>query len=1152
MRIPETILTIASLSLALASCTHKEEHTRGIGVYPGRPSETAGPVMKVGGEYRNVALDRAVYQSSSLDANLTGQLVTDGITAQGEPVSLQVSTPQGVIGQRDREKVLDMNHVTSVNLQGEETFIRLDWTSMEVAADAVDILAEVVYYPEKAGRSFEIALQVSKDGESWKTAGVYGGRGLPGEATRQKASNDPNKNEDVIMLPMRLVNKSIDFGELLSAGHIRLNFNMEGAAYWRLRKVDFKKDGKIIDVLPSLNFSSAWASRGGKDEWLMVDLGAEADVDSIKYHWIHPAGKTDVFVSRDSRSWKKAESDKFRARYVKILMNDPDESGHFVLSELEMMGRGGAVAMPSERKGMEGNRYYLNGGDWKLARAGSSHTIQATVPATALTSYINVGAVPEPFVSDNMRQISESYFRSDFIYTTTFDCPEAFSGRRVYLNLDGVNWKASVKVNGTAAGRIEGAFKRGCFDITSLITPSGNTLEVTVEKNEHFGPVKVKNTETTDLNGGILGADNPTFHATIGWDWITSTPGREVGIWNDVYLTSSEGVRVSDPVVLSRVDGTSGKASMTAAAILRNDMDSAADVIVRGWIGDIKFEKKEIVQAGSELEVEFGPEDFPQLRDREMNLWWPSTLGEPFLYDAGFEVECGGKVSDAISYKAGIREMTYAELDSRAQIMINGVRVDPLGGNWGFSEGNLRYRAREYDIAVAYHKDMHCNMIRNWVGQIGDEEFYEACDRHGLMVWQDFWLANPWDGPDPYDEAMFMDNAEDYIKRIRRHPSIAIYVGRNEGYPPENLDRGLRNAVASLHPGLGFISSSADDGVSGHGPYWAVSDSEYFSLQTGKLHSERGMPNVPNIESLLRMLSPEEIWPVNEGWAKHDFTMLGAQRGREFMKIMSEMFGEASSAEEFTEWAQWINYDGYRAMFESSQTCRQGLLIWMSHPCWPSIVWQTYDYYFDPTAAYFGTKKACEPVHIQYNPLAEKVQLVNISRKDFTSVEAYAEVLDIYGRQISADTCTTTLPVDTTLNVMDVRVPEGQGAYYLRLSLKADGEALSDNFYVRSAGDSGLKSLLSLPAAEVNVKTRFRKNDGTVTCNALVSNDSDVPALMIRLNLKGTDGEQILPAFYSDNYFHLMPGESRTVEISYRAEDARGVRPVLETSCLND
>ena len=145
MRIPETLLTIASLSLALASCTHKEEHTRGIGVYPGRPSETAGPVMKVGGEYRNVALDRAVYQSSSLDANLTGQLVTDGITAQGEPVSLQVSTPQGVIGQRDREKVLDMNHVTSVNLQGEETFIRLDWTSMEVAADAVDILAEVVY-----------------------------------------------------------------------------------------------------------------------------------------------------------------------------------------------------------------------------------------------------------------------------------------------------------------------------------------------------------------------------------------------------------------------------------------------------------------------------------------------------------------------------------------------------------------------------------------------------------------------------------------------------------------------------------------------------------------------------------------------------------------------------------------------------------------------------------------------------------------------------------------------------------------------------------------------------------------------------------------------------------------------------------------------
>ena len=1143
---------ISLMASSLVSCTQEGDYTRGIGVYPGRLSEDFAPSSEVCKKYRNVALDRKVFQSSSLDANLTGQLVTDGIIDQGEPASLQVSTPEGILDQRNREKVLDMNHVTSLTLSGEKTFIQFDWTAMDVTADAMKLLAEAVYYPDEAGGSYQIDVQTSKDGKSWQTVASYLGKGLPGEATQQKASNDPNKNEDVIMLPIRLIDRSIDFGQTITASHVRLTFSMKGVAYWRVRKADFMHEGHLLDVLPSLKFSSAWSSKGGRDEWLMVDLGTDAEIDGINLHWIHSAGKTEIFVSSDSRKWKKADSDKFKARYVKFLMNDPDESGRFVLSEIEIMGRSGLVAKPKERQGMVGNRYYLNGGGWKLTRSGSSHSIQATVPATALTSYINVGAVPEPFFADDMRQISESFFRSDFIYTTSFDCPEAFKGKRVYLNLDGVNWKASVKVNGTDVGRLEGAFIRGCYDITSLVVPSGNTLEVTVEKNEHFGPVKIKNSETTDLNGGILGADNPTFHATIGWDWITSTPGREVGIWNDVYLTATEGVRVSDPVVVSTVDGTSGKASMTAKVILKNDQALRTDVLVRGWIGDIRFEKTETLEPNSVKEVEFSPESFPQLKAQDMNLWWPATLGEPFLYDAGFEVEQDGRVSDSVCFKAGIREMTYSDLGTRAQIFINGVRVDPLGGNWGFSEGNLRYRAREYDIAVAYHKDMHCNMIRNWVGQIGDEEFYEACDRHGVMVWQDFWLANPWDGPDPYDEEMFMNNAEDYIRRIRRHPSVAIYVGRNEGYPPATLDAGLRKAVATLHPGLGFISSSADDGVSGHGPYWAVSDKEYFSLQTNKLHSERGMPNVPNIESLRRMLPQDELWPINEGWGKHDFTMLGAQRGKEFMKLISERFGQASSAEEFTQWAQWINYDGYRAMFESSQTNRQGLLIWMSHPCWPSMVWQTYDYYFDPTAAYFGTKKACEPVHIQLNPLTDKIQLVNISREDFLSVKAEMQILDMYGKVVMTDSALLPLSSDTTVDVLDVSVPDNLDVYYLHLKLSEGERILSENMYVRGVEDSSLKALRELPAAKVVVKTKFSKEDGLWRGIAEIRNDSQVPALMIRLNLKGKDGEQILPAMYSDNFFHLMPGESTLVSVSFKDEDTRGVAPMLDTTWFND
>ena len=139
--------------------------------------------------------------------------------------------------------------------------------------------------------------------------------------------------------------------------------------------------------------------------------------------------------------------------------------------------------------------------------------------------------------------------------------------------------------------------------------------------------------------------------------------------------------------------------------------------------------------------------------------------------------------------------MTFNENNSILSLFINGRRIIGRGGNWGFGETTLNNRGREYDIAVAYHADMNFTMMRNWVGQIGDKELYEACDRHGIMIWQDFWLAIPSDGHDPYDPEMFIAYAEDYVKRFRNHASIGIYCGRNEGFPPEQIDKALRRIV---------------------------------------------------------------------------------------------------------------------------------------------------------------------------------------------------------------------------------------------------------------------------------------------------------------------------------------------------------------------
>ena len=137
------------------------------------------------------------------------------------------------------------------------------------------------------------------------------------------------------------------------------------------------------------------------------------------------------------------------------------------------------------------------------------------------------------------------------------------------------------------------------------------------------------------------------------------------------------------------------------------------------------------------------------------------------------------------------------------------------------------------------------------------------------------------------------------------------------------------------------------------GPYRALPVKEYFSLKNGsdKFHSERGMPNVMNYESLVRTFS-EALWPQNAQWGQHDYTMEGAQSCASFNAIIEKGFGKPNNAKEFAELAQWVNYDGYR-MFESRSLNRKGLLLWMTHPAWPSMVWQTYDYYFEPTAAYF-------------------------------------------------------------------------------------------------------------------------------------------------------------------------------------------------------
>lgn len=1168
------------------SFDRSDYYTRGIGSYPGDPGEDFSPSLRPDySTYRNIALLRSAYNSSSYDYNLTAQLVTDGVISDKQPQYLDLSTQNGDIARREREWMIDQGPYSRNAVTGEDAYFLFTLNNWKEKADKVQFRGSVAYDENKIKDGYEIVCEGSNDGNTWTELAALKGKGMPGKASKYKAHSDPNKNSwDPGTLPTRMLNETLTFDQPGEYAYYRMRLKMEGAAYWAFFEMNFYNQDKLIDLLPSKFFNSAWMSATTGEEWVYVDLGSQSEFDKVKLHWINKAIKGKIQVSDDAKQWVDianlpggdANLDeiklKGKGRYVRVWMEQPANDGRYILSEIEVMGKGGLLAQPAAAPAATKDEIRLSGGNWKVQRASEvtasgeeiskpsfspENWIVATVPGTVLSSYKNIGAIPNPNYADNLMQISESFFNSNFWYRDEFEVPEGFKQDRLFLNFDGINWKANVYLNGNKIGRIEGAFIRGVFDVTDRVVPGKNVVAVEIIKNEHIGAIKEKCEKNTDFNGGILGADNPTFHASIGWDWISTIRGRNIGIWDDVYLTSTGKVTIQDPfvqVVLPLPDTTS--ATLTPEVIVKNHDAAPVKGILTGKIGDITFEQPVELAANEEKSVAFDPNTFSQLKVQNPRLWWPKGYGSPYLYDANFTFKVGDKVSDSEDFKVGIRQMTFNENNSILSLFINGRRFIGRGGNWGFGESNLNYRGREYDIAVAYHADMNFTMMRNWVGQIGDKELYEACDRHGIMIWQDFWLANPSDGPDPYDPEMFIANAEDYVKRFRNHASIGIYCGRNEGFPPEQIDKALRRIVKEDHPGLHYISSSADEVVSGHGPYRALPVKEYFSLKNGsdKFHSERGMPNVMNYESLVRTFSPEALWQQNAQWGQHDYTMEGAQSCASFNAIIEKGFGKPNNAKEFADLAQWVNYDGYRGMFESRSLNRKGLLLWMTHPAWPSMVWQTYDYYFEPTAAYFGCKKASEPLHIQWNPVTDEIEVVNYSAGVRNGLTAKAQIINMDGSISWENEVSVDSKEDTTNKCMKLDFPASvSSAHFVKLTLTENGKIVSDNFYLRGVEEGNYQALREMPKVTLQSNVTTNKgNDGTWTVIATLENTSSTPALMIRVNVVGEkDGEQFLPVFYSDNYFSLLPGEKKEINIHWKDVDTRGETPKVVISGYN-
>ncbi|MFF4836396.1 discoidin domain-containing protein [Streptomyces sp. NPDC001315] len=496
------------------------------------------------------------------------------------------------------------------------------------------------------------------------------------------------------------------------------------------------------------------------------------------------------------------------------------------------------------------------------------------------------------------------------------------------------------------------------------------------------------------------------------------------------------------------------------------------------------------------------------------------------------------------------------------KISVNGVRVLVRGGNWGWDELLRRMPAERMDAAVRMHRAMNFTMIRNWVASSNREEFYASCDEHGILVWNDF--PNAW-SMDPPDHEAFVSVARDTVLRYRIHPSVAVWCGANEGNPPAAIDDGMRGAVESQVPGILYQNNSAGGVVNGGGPYGWVEPEKYFDPSTfGSkdfgFHTEIGMPVVSTAASTRAMIGDDgPEWPISGAWYHHDWSEHGNQAPQNYQAAIETRLGTARDLDDFTRKAQFVNYENFRAMFEAWNANlwdnASGLMLWMSHPAWHSTVWQTYDYDFDVNGAYFGCRSACEPLHVQADPVKWQVIAVNHTRRALTGAKVTAETYDLSGRRL-AGTRQARVDVDPAGSATAFSAAPADDLpdlHLLRLTLTDErGQVLSRNTYWRCRTPEALRALNQVQQAELSASLTHVSCDGDRrTTTATVRNRGSMVAAMVRLSLLDEDGSRVLPTLYDDNYLWLLPGETRTVTVSWPAFALPSGRPKLRVEGYN-
>jgi hypothetical protein len=528
---------------------------------------------------------------------------------------------------------------------------------------------------------------------------------------------------------------------------------------------------------------------------------------------------------------------------------------------------------------------------------------------------------------------------------------------------------------------------------------------------------------------------------------------------------------------------------------------------------------------------ELPPADpFPSEYPKEWKEWWKSYAAS---------LAPGGESSSAV------RMIDDKKMGHYLVIKVNGVRIAARGGNWGMDDSRKRVSRERLEPYFKLHQEANLNIIRNWVGQNTEETFYDLADEYGMLVWNDFWESTQDYNVEAQDPALFLANARDTVLRFRNHPSIVMWCGRNEGVPQPIINEGLDELTRTLDGTRYYSPSSNQVNLQNSGPYKYQDPALYYTTLNHGFSVETGTPSFSTLESFRASVPAPDQWPPDDVWAYHDWHFSGNGDNGPFLAQIQTEFGAATSLEDFERKAQMLNYVDHRAMFEGMNAHlwapNSGRMLWMTQPAWPSNYWQILSHDYDTQASYWGVKKACEPLHVQLDLSNYGVAVVNTTPDSLKGLVVAANVYSLENKLLLHNEQPFDVPADSSTNgaKLDLAPLFSNGVLLVKLELKdGGGKLLSDNFYWLAADSASYRQLNKLPAASVVARDLTYESMGAVShVNVRLENRGGTAALEVKLTLlDSATGGRILPAYFSDNYVSLLPGETREITVDYRTQ----------------